>query len=260
MNEPFELELLGGGWERCYRRQRPELDALPWGTLRARSYSAEVLRVAREHWTIAAFQEHVTAAACGELLRLLVACRAPLDLIAYATRFPLDELVHVELCARICDELGGAAHAPHDPRAVAPPADATTPALLAAAELAIRFAVGEAYSVPILVATMRATIHPLVRGVLEIIARDEGPHGSFGWVFLDWAAPRLDPAWRPRLVATAATAIGELETIIAPLADAPETGAGAELGWLEPARYVELARRAIDHQVRAPLAARQLAA
>src|SRR5262249_35802234 len=96
----FELELLGGSWERRYRSARPEVEAMPWETLDPRDYSEEVLAAARSAWTGAAFQEHRTAAACASTLRALVEACAPLDLIAAFSRFPLDEIVHVELCAR----------------------------------------------------------------------------------------------------------------------------------------------------------------
>ena len=48
-------------------------------------------------------------------LRALIEARAPLDLIALASRFPLDEMVHVELCARMAMELGGGTEILHDP-------------------------------------------------------------------------------------------------------------------------------------------------
>src|SRR5206468_10330451 len=113
-------------------------------------------------------------------------------LVATATRFPLDELVHVELCARLAAELGGGAPLSHDPRELAPHPDPSLPALLAAAELVVRvFCVGEAVSIPLLRGTSRAATHPLVKGVLDRIVRDEAAHGRFGWQFLDWAADRL---------------------------------------------------------------------
>ena len=31
--ELFELELLGGNVERRYRKMRPEVEAMPWGTI-----------------------------------------------------------------------------------------------------------------------------------------------------------------------------------------------------------------------------------
>src|SRR6188474_154791 len=98
--ELFELSMLGGAVERRYRRLRPEIEQLPWGTLDATKYSSSVLAIARSTWTEAAFQEHRTGAACAATLKALIAARAPLDLIALARRFPLDEMVHVELCAR----------------------------------------------------------------------------------------------------------------------------------------------------------------
>jgi hypothetical protein len=70
---------------------------------------------ARKSWTGAAFQEHRTGAACAETLRCMIEARAPLDLIAVASRFPLDEMVHVELCARMAMELGGGTEILHDP-------------------------------------------------------------------------------------------------------------------------------------------------
>src|SRR5678816_2634572 len=91
----FELELLGGPWERRYRSARPEVEAMPWETLDPSAYSDEVLAAARAAWTGAAFQEHRTAAACASTLRALVEACAPLDLLAAFSRFPLDEIVHV---------------------------------------------------------------------------------------------------------------------------------------------------------------------
>jgi hypothetical protein len=41
------------------------------------------------------------ATACCAALRALFECRAPVDLTALAARFPMDELVHVELCSRM---------------------------------------------------------------------------------------------------------------------------------------------------------------
>jgi hypothetical protein len=113
--EPFELSMLGGATERRYRRMRPEVESLPWGTLDPSRYPAELVLAARRSWTLAALQEHRTAAACAATLRALIAARAPVDLIAVATRFPLDEMAHVELCARLAGELGGGTPVIHDP-------------------------------------------------------------------------------------------------------------------------------------------------
>src|SRR6185503_6387697 len=92
-----------------------EVEGMPWGTLDPRSYPEELVLAARKSWTGAAFQEHRTGAACAETLRCLIEARAPLDLIAVASRFPLDDMVHVELCARMAMELGGGTEILHDP-------------------------------------------------------------------------------------------------------------------------------------------------
>jgi len=113
----FELELLGGGFERRYRKMRPEVEAMPWGTIDVRGVPEATLILARKSWTGAAFQEHRTGVACCATLRALMECRAPLDLIALASRFPLDEMVHVELSARMAMEFGGGTEIIYDPKA-----------------------------------------------------------------------------------------------------------------------------------------------
>lgn len=183
--ELFELAMLGGSVERRYRAMRPEVEKLPWGTFDVSEYPAHLVESARRSWTLAAYQEHRTGAACAATLEALIRARAPVDLIAVATRFPLDELAHVEMCARLAMELGGGAAIYHDPNLVPHP-DAALPPLLYAAELVVRvFCVGEAISIPLLRGTARASTHPLVKQVMNRIVKDEAAHGRFGWLFLD---------------------------------------------------------------------------
>ncbi len=254
--ELFELEMLGGGTERRYRRARPEVEALPWGTLAPADHASTDVIDARMHWTLAAFQEQRTGAACAETVRALLACRAPLDLVAIASRFPLDEIVHVEMCARVAEELGGGMPIRHDPRRIAPMPDRDEPPLLQAAEMIVAaYCVGEAFSVPVLRGTWHATTHPLLRAVLGIIVRDEAPHGAFGWTFLDWAGDELAPH-RERLAVIARLAIDEFTADHVEIGHMPETGAGAALGWMEPTPYLKIARRAMAEHVVRPLRAR----
>ena len=254
--ELFELEMLGGPTERRYRRARPEVEALPWGTLDPTLHDPIDLEDARGHWTFAAFQEQRTAAACAETIRALLACRAPLDLVAVASRFPLDEVVHVEMCARVTEELGGGIAIRHDPRRLAPAPDRDDPPLVQAAEMIVAaFCVGEAFSVPVLHGTWHAARHPLLAGVLGIIVRDEAAHGAFGWTFLDWAGDTLD-AYRHRLAVIARLAIEEFTADHRGIARLPETDIGGDLGWMEPTAYLALGRRAMADKVVRPLRAR----
>ncbi len=258
IGETFELEILGDGVERRYRKMRPEVEAMPWGTLDASRIPADALIAARKAWTGAAFQEHRTGVACTATLRALFECRAPLDLLALATRFPTDELVHVELCARMAMELGGGTEIVHDPDDLVADADPSLPALLRAGELVVRFfCVGEALSIPLLKGTWKAARHPLPRAILGRIVRDEAAHGVFGFTFLDWALPRMGGADREHLGRVADSTIRVLrrqwEIMRARRTSAYDVTVGDALAWMQSDAYLEAAARALETRVRRPL-------
>ncbi len=259
--ELFELGMLGGALERQYRRMRPEVQAMPWGTLEPSRHPPSLVVAARRSWTRAAFQEHRTGAACAATLELLIAARAPVDLVAVASRFVLDELAHVEMCARLAGELGGGTPLLHDANAMVPHPALDLPPLARAAELVVRvFCVGEAVSIPLLRGTARASTHPLIRAVMQRIVKDEAAHGRFGWLFLDWALPSLDEATRAHLAAVAADEIGKLvaswDAMVPGADDVADVHA---LGWMESRAYLALARRSLVTDVVEPLRARGLA-
>jgi hypothetical protein len=255
----FELEMMGGPMERRYRKARPEVEAMPWGTVQLVDVPEEVCTAARKSWTTAAFQEHRTAAACAGTLRALVEARAPLDLIAGFSRFPMDELVHVELCARMAMELGGAVELWHEPWALAADADQRLTPLLRACELVVRnFCVGEALSIPLLHGAWMAATHPLPRAILGRIVRDEAAHGVFGWTFLDWALPRLPPEGRDLIARTAVAAIGEIHGLWDEIRRRPFSPWGAQhaLGSLSSGKYLALAERSMKTRVLLPFVKR----
>ena len=263
MTSLFQLDFYGGALERRYRRLRPEVERMPWGTLDVSALPPAAVVAAQKAWTLSAFQEHRTAAACGETLAAMIAAQAPLDLIAAATRFPLDELVHVELCGRLATELGGCAPLVHDAAHLLPPATSDLPPLLHATELVVRyFCVGEAISVPLLRGTWQSATHPLVRAILRRIVVDEATHGQFGWWFLDWALPQLDDRAHQHLSRVASATIEELERSWLDVARAGSTDddVAATLGWLQPQAYLALAREALRRFVLEPLRARGIAA
>jgi len=234
----LELDWLGGPAERRMRRRRPGIDDLPWGTLAAAGIAEADAAPVRASWTDGAFSEYASAAAFAALTTALLEAGAPVDLIAMAGDFVVDEMVHVELNARICAELGGAAPYLVDLEKVSPWVDPALPAIERAAELALQIScVGEALSVPVLAGSMRAARHPLTRAVLRRIVRDEGPHARLGWLVLDWAGDRID---RARLAGVARTRIGHY----APLWRCPDCAEGATM------------IRAVRRDIVAPLAAR----
>ena len=261
--ELFELELFGGGVERRYRKLRPEVEAMPWGTIDVGKIPERARILARRAWTAAAFQEHRTGLACSATLRAMFECRAPIDLIAMASRFPMDELVHVELCARMAMELGGGTEIQHDPNAlIVDPGESLRP-LLRAANMVVRFfCVGEALSIPLLKGTWHAARHPLPRAVLGRIVRDEAAHGTFGFDFLDWALPSLSDEDKVHLGRAADGTIRAIhvqwDNVRKSRSDERRDEVGDALGWMQSDEYLVLAARSMETRVRAPLRARGL--
>jgi hypothetical protein len=259
--ELFELEMLGDSFERRYRKMRPEVAAMPWGTLDLSQVPEAERLAARKAWTGAAFQEHRTGVACCATLRALMEARAPLDLIALATRFPLDEMVHVELCARMAMEVGGGTEIIHDPNQLVLDADPNLRPLVRAAELVVRFfCVGEALSIPLLRGTWKAARHPLPKAVLGRIVKDEAAHGTFGFTFLDWALPSLTPGEIAHVGSQADLAIRFIHRQWADIRKRKRSPdydrAGNALAWMETGAYLELAERSLRDKVLAPLTVR----
>src|SRR5205823_5430858 len=207
----------------------------------------------RQFWTAAALAEYRAAASCAAVSRALVEARAPLDLIALASGFLLDELAHVELCARVANQLGGGAAAPYDAGRLAPQPSADLSPLGRAAELVLQV---HCVSETFLFAMQRENRQEnrLVRAVLRRINKDEAGHARFGWIFFDWAEPLLDAATRAHLQKAAATAIDAL---------APRPGGSAApetLGWMTAGAYSSLWEQVIDVEIRRPLRERGLLA
>ena len=259
-SEPFELELLGGGPEAIYRRMRPEVEALPWHSLDAAAHDRASVDEARLVWTFAAFQEHRTGAACAATLQALITSRAPLDLIAMAAGFPVDEMVHVEMCSRLAMQLGGAARLNHDPDDMVTVPPRHHRPTLRCAELVVRaFCVGEAVSIPLLREAAEQATHPLLHAMLSQIAQDEAAHGSFGWIYLDWAEDQLDAADRAYLSSCALDEIRKLESTWAGTIErARAVQLPERLGWLPQETYLASAYRSLEDKVKRPLSERGL--
>ena len=263
MRQPFDLEWLGGPAEKYFRRLRPGVEDLPWGTLRPADYPPRLVDRARVSWTEAAYNEYCTAAAFAELLRLLLEARAPVDLIGMASDFVADEVLHIELTSRLAMELGGGAPYRIDFATLVPPLHGESP-LERANEAVVRLCcVGEAYSVPMLAGCRRSAAHPLTRAVLERIVVDEAPHGRFGWLYLDWIADELSDGERKRLAAVAIDTLRVLSPLWRKLSSRVTDGVTTEgyllahvreLGWMESSEYARVAREAVRVEVAEPLA------
>jgi hypothetical protein len=210
----FELSAIGGPWGRRLAARRAWIDELPWDEPLPRD--AAGVRVV---WTRTAFSEYASAAAFAELAAALLAAGAPIDLVAAAGDFVVDEIVHTEAAARVAAALGGAVALEVDLERLVRPVRAGEP-LLRAAELVVRTScVGEALTLPMLKLARRLAGSALVDSVLARVVGDESSHAQLGWWFLDWAEPRLDGDARAHLGRVAGAAIRGF---------APILGAGCE--------------------------------
>ena len=249
----FELELVGGPWERRLRRRRAGFDDMPWQEAGAGA-APEAREAAQLVWTRSAFSEIASAAAFAEIASCLLAAGAPLDLVAAAGDFVVDEVLHAELSARVAMALGGAVALEIDlARLVRPPVSAAP--LLRAAELLVRTScVGEALTVPVLKAARASAGSRLVEAVIGRIVRDESSHAEIGPWFLDWAGPRLSDGDRAHLGRVAGAAIRAFAPVFS-----GGCGGDAGLGVLDCQRYDATFAGALQRRVVWPLAARGIA-
>jgi hypothetical protein len=241
----FELSSIGGPWARRIAPRRAWLDELPWDE----PLPQDALG-ARAVWTRTAFSEYASAAAFAEIAAALAAAGAPLELLAAAGDFVVDEVVHAEAAARVAAALGGAVALEVDFTRLCRPASAGDP-LLRAAELLVRTScIGETLTVPILKLARSLAGAVLVEETLARVVHDEAAHCQLGWWFLDWAEPRLDDGARAHLGRVAGAAL---------LAFAPLLGGGCTrsgLGAVACDRYDPALLAAAHHQIVLPMAAR----
>lgn len=199
---PFELHAIGGPWGRRLAPRRAWLDELPWPEGRPlgdgeRAGLDEV--TARRAWTETVWTEYASAAAFADIAGALLACNAPIDLVAAAGDFVVDELVHTEAAARVAAALGGAVTLEVSLDRLVRPAQGRAPLVAAAERLVRTSCVGEALTVPLLKQTRRDAGTGLIAEVVARVVADEAGHAQLGWWFLDWAAPRLDDGDRAHL-------------------------------------------------------------
>lgn len=214
MRQLYELEMIGGPWERRLASRRADFDGLPWHEA-AEHGTRAAIDAARWVWTQSSFSEYASAASFAEIATALLAAKAPIDLIAAAGDFVVDEMLHAELSARVAVALGGAMPLEVDLERLVRPPEAGEP-LLRAAELIVRTScVGEALTIPVLKSAAAHAQVPLIELVIARILRDESSHAEIGGWFLDWAEPMLSDADRTYLGGVATRAVASFAPLFA---------------------------------------------
>ncbi|MFV8755471.1 hypothetical protein ACNOYE_33400 [Nannocystaceae bacterium ST9] len=259
----FEVELAGGRAERTYTKLLAPLagdldQRFPWHALDPSRYEPALVERARIGWTENAFNEFCTATAMGQLVETMGRANVPIDLWGIAASFPLEELLHVELCSRVAMRLGGGAPIVYDPATLVLEFEPGLTPLQQANELIVRLCcVGEVFSLPMLAGSMKAATNPLTRAVLQQIVKDEAMHGKLGWMYLDWVAPSLDADERARLARAANDTAAGVRRIwegrrirpIEPATTEPATTDRSDMGWMNAADYLERASATLADEV-----------
>lgn len=260
--QPFRV-IASSGSARALQAGPPTRE-YPWASLDPARYPTELVRRARRSWTENAFNEYCTFIGLGQMLQALGEAQAPLDLGRMASRFLEEEVVHIDLCARMAEQLGGLWPRSFDPDTIALPLDPSLTPRQRAAELVVRLCcVGEAFSLPMLSGALRSAAHPLSRAVLTTIVEDEALHGRFGYLYLAWASDDWTAAERDRLGKAASESLATFAPLWQRLTSSVVDGVTREgfllehvheLGWMESTAYRALALETVERAVRAPLA------
>lgn len=255
-NALFELEWLGGTTEHFFRRARPDVDKVPWGTIDTSPYAPDLLQAVRGSWTEVAMNEYRAVASFAEVIRALTDAMAPLDMIGMASDFLADEVLHTELAARVAMELGGAAPMKVDMDHFALRADLRLPAKLRANEVLLRVCcIGEAFAFGVGAPALKLQSHPMIKAVSEIIMADEARHKRLGALYLEWASEDWDDTERARLSRVLEGAMKGLHPFWSDEPGEVKCGITSrgfrvehlhELGWLESARATPLAREVAE--------------
>ena len=264
----FEVDLAGGRAHKHYTKLLEPIagnldERFDWDALDPADYDPELVEQGRIGWTENAFNEFCTATAMGQLVETMGRANVPIDLWGLASSFPLEELLHVELCSRVAMRLGGGAPILYDPADLVLDFEPGLTPLQQCNELIVRLCcVGEVFSLPMLAGSMQAATNPLTEAVLTQIVKDEAMHGKLGWMYMDWIGPSLDEAERARLAAAAADTAGGLERIWERLRVDPEQVARAsasppleptqrrsDMGWMDTRAYLARSRHALEHEV-----------
>lgn len=255
---PFTLEWLGGPAEYHFRKARPN-DEFDWDSLNPADYPASFIAAARDVWMGVVVAEYAAIASFSAVVGAMTAARAPLDLIGMTADFLADEVRYVELASHLVMQLGGAPVRHVDPERLVPKLSIHLTPIQRSNELALRVGcIAEVFASATAVPMMRASTHPLVRSVYERILRDEARHARFGSLYFEWAANHLDHAEHVRLGLAAIDALNNFASLWRN--KAPEVSQadwnglqGHDLGWFERARYVPLAKNAVQAEILPPL-------
>jgi hypothetical protein len=228
----------------------PDLSSLATITVRD-----ELLARARGEWANRALTEFRSVQIMTRFLEELLGSGESLDVYAGALEMIQEELRHTELCAAVCEALGGTARYPN-PIALRDPATfRDSPhrdrALITALTM---LAVNETISVAYITDLAARCTQPAISAVLHEIVADESTHDAYGWCYIRRAIPKASRDVReaiPSILratirphdAAADRALADVPSARQALEEWPDTEE-IQLGLFSPARQALIYRKA----------------
>lgn len=138
----------------------------------------------RRSFVLRALDEQRSLLAFSELLSELCESGAPIDVIGACTRVVRDEALHVDLCRRMVDALGGWPADAAEPRWVR--SDVRRPLRERVLRTVVgSLCIGETISVAMLAAVRVHATDDAAQRVLTRMLADESFHARFGWWWLE---------------------------------------------------------------------------
>jgi hypothetical protein len=187
----------------------PDLSSL--GSIRARD---ELLERARVEWAHRALTEFRSVQIMTRYLEELLGAGEPLDVYAGALEMIHEELRHTELCAAVCEALGGTPRYPLPGQLRDTTAFLDSPhrdrALVTALTM---LAVNETLSVAYIADLAGRCTQPAIAVVLREIIADEATHDVYGWSYIRRAVPLASARLRQEIPAVLKATIAPHDAI-----------------------------------------------
>jgi hypothetical protein len=165
--------------------------------------SGDALRdLARKQWAHRTLTEFRSVQIMTRFLDELLGAEEALDIYAGALEMIQEELRHTELCAAVCEALGGTPRYPHPARLADPAAFLESPPRDRALVTAITMlGINETISVAYITDLAARCPEPAIAAVLREIIADEATHDTFGWSYIRRALPLASPKLRREIPA-----------------------------------------------------------
>jgi|GEM_PF-3584304 len=196
-----------------------------WDTLAQAPHSRAERERGRRSFVMRALDEQRSLLAFSELLSKLCESGAPIDVIGACTRVVRDEALHVDLCRRMVEALGGWPSDAAEPRWVR--SDPRRPLRERILRTVIgSLCVGETISVAMLASVRAHASDDTTQHVLTRMLADESFHSRFGWWWLENFGAEITPSEQQMLERWLPKVLGGVEQMMLPQSAA--SGATAE--------------------------------